>query len=291
MKTWRMLSSGIFLNLITLAVRVIIISHHQDDQDDHDHISGERYCGFNLWLLIAWDARLPCLGKHHWLQQYCSQPLKSEFCAYPFNLCIFFIFKWANTTETAILSLSTTEILSFSEFLQSAFTSWPSVKLTDLPSSWTEKISRRPQRKKSSLSCTVASVCAHMYFSIQLAIEKELQQSIIVNENNKYTDIQTPQNILLQIRLPLSSLTYFYDFYERVYHTWFHLILEKSSFIDWLLSAAKLPATGHLSRANFKTTEQSKWGISNKLPNPKAMLIWNQDPVTYRHGVQSSSHS
>ena len=47
MKTWRMLSSGIFLNLITLAVSIIIICHHQDDhyhchdhyqddQDDHD---------------------------------------------------------------------------------------------------------------------------------------------------------------------------------------------------------------------------------------------------------------
>ena len=36
MKTWRMLSSGIFLNLITLAVSIIIICHHQDD-NYHDH--------------------------------------------------------------------------------------------------------------------------------------------------------------------------------------------------------------------------------------------------------------
>ena len=138
------------------------------------------------------------------------------------------------TLQTAVLSLCMQsdplrlKNLSFIEFFQSAF----SHRQADLPSSWTEKISRRPQTNKNSLSCTAVSICAHMYFSIQLAIEKELQQSTCNNckWNNKSTDIQTPQNILLQIRLPLSSLTYF----------WRHLCKGMVPFDTWKVKLHRL---------------------------------------------------
>jgi len=130
-----------------------------------DHAGGECYCGLHLWLSTAWDARLPCLGKHHRLQQYCPHPSQLKTCL--FNAYVAY-FKWVNTTDCSsivptqyccyALKSTPTEILSFSEFFQSAFTT---VKLIYLQVEL-KKSHEDLKEKHFSLSCTVVSIYVHI---------------------------------------------------------------------------------------------------------------------------------
>ena len=134
--------------------------------NDHDPILGERYCGFNLRLLIAWDARLPCLGKHHRLQQYCSHPMKTWDCAYLFNLCIFCIFQVGQHYRLqychyAVRSTPTEKIVIHWILPKCLhpLSSWPTFKLN-----WKNLTKTSNKQKFSRLYCCL-HMCTHVFFN------------------------------------------------------------------------------------------------------------------------------
>ena len=93
----------------------------------------------------------------------------SECCCFS-TFTYFANFKWANITDCKCVALQQKRCrLKYFHSVNSSKVPNPMSSFRR-PKSWTEKISRRPQNKNS-----VASIWALMYFSIQFAIQKELQ--------------------------------------------------------------------------------------------------------------------